>query len=120
MCNYKIELEIFEGKGGPRRAGGDTPDLVKEGICAWMYGRFEPGQRFRYPEDLGSICPWLRDSLAGMIRVLEAGGILPWQYKGTKYEKVIDPEGITTEFVRCPDPTGSGIVMKVTRNAVPG
>jgi hypothetical protein len=31
---------------------------------------------------------------------------------------VSDPNGITTEFVRCPDPTSSGIVVKITRRAV--
>ncbi len=37
---YKIEIEIFEGKGGQLQKDGDEmiyPDLVKEGICAWMY-----------------------------------------------------------------------------------
>jgi uncharacterized repeat protein (TIGR04076 family) len=117
---YVIELEIFEGNGGQLRTDGTHPDLVKEGICAWMYGSFEVGQRFRYPEDLGELCPWLVDSLTGMIRALEHGGKLPWRYKGTPYEKVIDPDGVTTEFVRCPDPTASGIVVKVTRTALPG
>ena len=36
-------------------------------------------------------------------------------YKGTAYEKQIDPDGVTTEFVRCPDPTDAGIVVKITR-----
>ena len=33
--------------------------------------------------------------------------------------EVIDPDGVTTEDVRCPDPTASGIVIKVTRTALP-
>jgi uncharacterized repeat protein (TIGR04076 family) len=119
MRNYSIELEIYEGKGGEFRTDGKHPDLVKEGICAWMYGDYEVGQKFRYPDDLGKICPWLIDSLTGMIRALENGGTLPWKYKDTPYEKVIDPDGVTTEFVRCPDPTASGIVMKITRTALP-
>jgi hypothetical protein len=53
-----------------------------------------------------------------MIRVLEHGGTLSWKYKETPYEKVIDADGVTTEFVRCPDPTASGIVIKVARTAV--
>jgi len=77
------------------------------------------GQKFRYPEDLGELCPWLADSMTGMIRALENGGTLSWKYKGTPYEKVVDPDGVTTEFVRCPDPTKSGIVIKVTRTALP-
>jgi len=30
------------------------------------------------------------------------------------YEKVIDPDGVTTEYVRCPDPT-SNLVAKSVR-----
>ena len=119
MRHYAIELEIYEGKGGELRTDGTHPDLVEEGICAWMYGSFEVGHRFRYPEDLGKLCPWLADSLTGMVRALQSGGTLPWKYKGTPYEKVIDPDGVTTEFVRCPDPTASGIVIKVIRTALP-
>jgi hypothetical protein len=59
------------------------------------------------------------DSLTGVIRALENGGTLPWKYIGTPYEKVIDPDGVTTEYVRCLDPTASGIVVKVTRNVLP-
>jgi hypothetical protein len=50
-----------------------------------------------------------------MIRVLQFGGTLPWTYEGTPYEKEIDPEDTTTEFVRCPDPTSSGVVLKIIR-----
>jgi hypothetical protein len=57
------------------------------------------------------------DSMNGAIRVLEYGGTLPWLYKGTPYEKVIDPNGITTEFIRCPDPSRV-IVAKITRRRV--
>jgi len=112
---YIIELEIWEGNGGQLRVDGTYPDFVKEGICPWMYGRLQVGQKFRYPEDLGELCPWLVDSFTGMIRVLENDGTLPWKYRGTPFEKVVDPDGITTEFVRCPDPTASGIVIKITR-----
>jgi len=34
------------------------------------------------------------------------------------YQKVIDPEGVTTEFIRCPDPTDAGVVAKITRTKV--
>jgi uncharacterized repeat protein (TIGR04076 family) len=119
MKNYRIELEIYEGNGGQFRTDGTYPDFAREGICAWMYGRLNVGQKFRYPEDLGEMCPWLLDSLTGMIRALENGGELRWKYRGTPYEKVIDLEGVTTEFVRCPDPTASGIVVKITRTALP-
>jgi hypothetical protein len=42
---------------------------------------------------------------------------LPWKYEGTPYEKVINPDGVTTEFVRCPDPT-SNLVAKIIRTRV--
>jgi len=29
------------------------------------------------------------------------------------------PDGVTTEFGRCPDPTASGIVIKITRTVLP-
>ena len=120
---YRIEIEIFEGQGGQLRKEGDRiipPDLVKEGICAWMHvgdgeQSYQVGQRFAYPKDLGKLCPWLVDSLHGVIHALRLGGTLGWRYEGTPYEKEIDPEGVTTEFIRCIDPTASGIVVKVIR-----
>jgi len=123
MREYEITLEIFEGKGATV-TGDDFPNLVEEGLCAWMVGdENEPekkvGDRFRVPEDLGKLCPWLVDSLTGFLRALENGGTLPWRYKDTSYEKEIDPNGVTTEFVRCPDPTACGIVVKITRTALP-
>jgi len=48
------------------------------------------------------------------LRVLQYGGTMPWLYEGTPYQKVIDPDGVTTEFIRCPDPT-SQLVAKITR-----
>lgn len=118
MKECDIALEIYEGKGGELRQNGEYPNFAKEGICPWMYGSYKVGQKFRYPEDLGELCPWLVDSLTGVIRALEHGGTLPWKYRGTPYEKLIDPDGVTTEYVRCIDPTASGIVMKLTRTAL--
>jgi uncharacterized repeat protein (TIGR04076 family) len=123
---YRIELEIFEGKGGQLQKNGDAiiyPDFTKEGICAWMYrgdGKksYEVGQKFRYPEDKDKICHWLLDSMSGVLEALSAGETLDWDYKDTPYEKVIDPEGVTTEHVRCIDPTASGIVVKVIRTRI--
>jgi hypothetical protein len=31
------------------------------------------------------------------------------------YEKMIDDDGITTEFIRCTDPTDASVVAKITR-----
>lgn len=127
MSDYKIEIEIHEGKGGPLQKEGDTviyPDFAHEGICAWMYRgdgqkSYRVGQQFAYPEDSDKLCPWLLDSLHSIVQVLRFGGTLPWRYKDTPYEKVIDPEGITTEYIRCIDPTASGIVIKVIRTRIP-
>ncbi len=94
---YKIEIEIFEAR----------PDT-------WCHKK---GDRFAYPADWGLLCPWLRASLNEFVRLLENGVTLPWKYEGTPYAKVIDPEGVTTEYVRCPDPT-SDLVAKITRTRV--
>ena len=126
MKHYKIEIEIYEGKGGALQSddqGIVYPDIVGEGICAWMYRgdgeqSYQVGQRFSYPEDIGKLCPWLLDSLHGILHTLRFGGTLPWRYKGTLYEKQFDEDGVTTEFIRCIDPTESGIVVEVIRTLV--
>jgi len=128
MDDYKIEIEIYEGKGGQLKKEGDSilvPDVVKEGICAWMYRgdgerSYKAGRRFAYPEEANKLCPWLLDSLRGILEALSAGKTLRWAYKDTPYEKVIDPTGVTTEYVRCIDPTASGIVVKVIRTRLEG
>jgi uncharacterized repeat protein (TIGR04076 family) len=94
---YRIEIEIFEA----------LPNT-------WCHKK---GDTFAYPADWGKICPWLRASLNEFVRLLENGVTLPWRYEGTAYEKVIDPDGVTTEYVRCPDPT-SALVAKITRTAL--
>lgn len=94
---YKIDIDIFEARA-------DT----------WCHKR---GDKFEYPKDAGKICPWLLASMHDFIRVLELGATLPWKYQGTPYEKVIDPNGITTEYVRCPDPTAN-FVARITRTRV--
>jgi uncharacterized repeat protein (TIGR04076 family) len=94
---YKIDIEIFEARE-------DT----------WCHKK---GDTFAYPADWGKLCPWLRASLNEFVRLLENGVTLPWRYEGTAYEKVIDPDGVTTEYVRCPDPT-SALVAKITRTRV--
>ena len=91
---YRIEIEIFEAR-----------------TDSWCHKK---GDKFTYPADWGKLCPWLRASLNEFVRLLESGVTLPWRYEGTPYEKVIDPEGVTTEYVRCPDPT-SALVAKITR-----
>ena len=91
---YKIDIEIYEARE-------DT----------WCHHK---GDKFKYPEDWGKLCPWLRASMIEFIRVLEWGATLPWKYENTPYEKVIDPNGITTEYVRCPDPTAN-LVAKIVR-----
>jgi uncharacterized repeat protein (TIGR04076 family) len=94
---YRIDIEIFEARE-------DT----------WCHKK---GDTFAYPADWGKLCPWLRASLNEFVRLLENGVNLPWRYQGTPYEKVVDPDGVTTEYVRCPDPT-SALVAKITRTRV--
>jgi uncharacterized repeat protein (TIGR04076 family) len=92
---YDFTIDIVEGKCQPHQAG----------------------QTFKYPDEKGKICPWLMDSMNGAIRVLEYGGTMPWLYEGTPYQKVIDPNGLTTEFIRCPDPSRV-VVAKISRRRV--
>jgi uncharacterized repeat protein (TIGR04076 family) len=94
---YKLEIEIYEAR----------PDT-------WCHKK---GDKFAYPQDIGKICPWLLASMHDFLRLLEEGVTLTWKYEGTPYEKVIDPDGVTTEYVRCPDPT-SALVAKITRTLV--
>jgi uncharacterized repeat protein (TIGR04076 family) len=96
---YQIDIEIVE---------------CKAGRCA----QHQLGDKFAYPADRGRMCAWLLDSMNGALRVLEYGGTMPWLYEGTPYKKVIDPDGVTTEFIRCPDPTAAGVVAKITRTKV--
>ena len=95
---YELEVEIFEADNPP---------------CG-----FKVGEKFKYPQDAGQMCHWLVNSMYPFLITLRQGGTLTWLYEGTKYEKVIDPDGITTEFIRCPDPNTYGIVAKITRTRV--
>lgn len=94
---FKLEIEIFEARE-------DT----------WCHKK---GDKFMYPEDMGKLCPWLRTSLHDFLRLMENDVTLTWKYEGTPYEKVINENGITTEYVRCPDPT-SDLVAKITRTEI--
>jgi len=96
-ARYKIDIEIFEAR----------PD-------SWCHKK---GDTFAYPADWGKLCPWLRASMNELVRMLEMGVVLSWKYENTPYEKVIDPNGVTTEFVRCPDPT-SNLVAKIIRTKI--
>jgi len=91
---YKIEVEIYETK--------------ENSTC------HQKGEKYDYPKDWGKVCPWLRAAMIEPIRLLEWGVTLPWKYAGTPYEKVIDPDGVTTEYIRCPDPTAD-LVAKIIR-----
>ena len=92
----EVELEIFESG------------------C----GRHKVGEKFLYPTDIGKMCTWLVESATHMIKVLRHGGELGWSYKDTPYEKIINKDGMTTEFVRCPDPTSAGVVLKIVATEV--
>ncbi len=94
---YKMEIEIFE--------------TIENSRC------HQKGEKFEYPADVGKICPWLLSSMNDFIVTLRNGGTLTWKYEGTPYEKVIDPDGVTTEYVCCPDPTAK-LIAKITRTAI--
>ena len=94
---YKIEIEIFEAEASCMRE-------IK-------------GNKYEYPKDWEDICPGLRGSMTRHIETLAAGKSFYWTYAGTPYEKIIHENGITTEFVRCPDPTVR-VVAKIIRTRV--
>lgn len=95
MPRYGVEIEVYE-------VGPETRCHKK-------------GEKFVWPKDMGNICHWLASALDPVCTSLAAGAIYPWKYAGTPYEKVIDPDGVTTEYIRCPDPSQAGIVVKITR-----
>jgi len=94
---YKLEVEIYENKENAR--------------CHTV------GQKFNYPQDMAKICPWFLAAMDDVLKLLRHGVTLPWKYEGTPYEKVIDPDGVTTEFIRCPDPT-KNLVAKIIRTKI--
>ncbi len=116
--NIPESYEELKNSWGYRKAPKYTMEIeVVEGEKSECH---KVGEKFQYPYERGKMCPWLLNSIEGLIRVLEFGGTLPWDYKGTPYEKEMDPEGVTTEFARCPDPTSVGIVVKITRTKIAG
>jgi uncharacterized repeat protein (TIGR04076 family) len=94
---FKIDIEIYEARED-----------------SWCHKK---GDTFAYPADMAKLCPWLLSSMHDFIRLLQNDVTLSWKYEGTPYEKVLNESGITTEFVRCPDPTGD-LVAKIIRTEV--
>ncbi len=94
---FKIGIEIYEARED-----------------SWCHKK---GDRFEYPADMAKLCPWLLSSMHDFIRLLQNDVTLTWKYEGTPYEKVINENGVTTEFVRCPDPTAD-LVAKITRTEI--
>ena len=94
---YRIEIEIYETS--------DNATCVQKGA------------KYEYPRDKGKICHWLLGSMNEFLLLLQYGVNLNWKFEGTPYEKVIDPDGVTTEFVRCPDPV-TKVVAKITRTRI--
>ena len=94
---FKLDIEIYEARQ-------DT----------WCHKK---GDKFDYPKDMATICPWLLSSMHDFIRLLQNDVTLTWKYEGTPYEKIINKDGITTEYVRCPDPTAN-LVAKITRTEI--
>ncbi len=98
---YKIDIEIYEST---------------RGYC--YFGGHVKGQKLEYPRDWDKICPYLKGSLSVFIEQLADGQTLSWTYAGTPYEKVINKDGITTEYVRCPDPSDKYVVAKIIRTQI--
>ena len=96
---YKVDIEIFEARED-----------------SWCHKK---GDKFEFPIDSGKICPWLLSSMHDFLRLLENGVTLDWKYEGTPYEKIINENGVTTEYVRCPDPTAE-LVAKIIRTEIEG
>jgi uncharacterized repeat protein (TIGR04076 family) len=95
LRRYDMEVEVYE--------------VGKKTRCHKL------GEKFKYPQDMGKICGFLASAMDPILTSLNSGAIYTWKYAGTPYEKVIDPEGVTTEYIRCPDPSEAGIVVKITR-----
>jgi uncharacterized repeat protein (TIGR04076 family) len=89
-------------------------DILLEIYEGEKCSRHKLGETFKWPQQVGKVCPWLLASADAMIKVLQYDGRLGWSYKGTPYEKIQNVDGVTTEYVRCPDPTDSGVIMKIT------
>ena len=94
---FKLDIEIYEARED-----------------SWCHKK---GDKFSYPDEMSKLCPWLLASMHDFLRLLENDVTLGWKYEGTPYEKVLNENGITTEYVRCPDPTGD-LVAKITRTEV--
>lgn len=94
---FKIDIEIYEARED-----------------SWCHKK---GDKYEYPADMDKLCPWLLASMHDFISLLQHDVTLGWKYEGTPYEKVLNENGITTEFVRCPDPTGD-LVAKIIRTEV--
>ena len=94
---FRMEIDIFEARED-----------------SWCHKK---GDKFLYPGDMGKLCPWLRTSLHDFLRLMENDVTLTWKYEGTPYEKIINENGVTTEYVRCPDPT-SKLVARITRTEI--
>lgn len=94
---FKIDIEIYEARED-----------------SWCHKK---GEKYEYPADMDKLCPWLLASMHDFIRLLQHDVTLGWKYEGTPYEKVLNENGLTTEFVRCPDPTGD-LVAKIIRTEV--
>jgi uncharacterized repeat protein (TIGR04076 family) len=97
---FTINIEIYE---------------VRQNNCFFH----TKGEIFEYPKDMANICPWLLSSMHDFIILLQNDVTLRWKYEGTPYEKIINKDGITTEYVRCPDPTAN-LVAKIIRTEIKG
>jgi hypothetical protein len=125
MGKVEFEITIHQGFGGKLEKGTDgsivyPENLNEESICAWMYRgdgtiSFKEGMKLKYPEEAGKMCPWLLNDINQIVQIMRFGGEMHWTYENTPYEKVFGENGKTTEYIRCIDPTKSGIVIEIAK-----
>ena len=125
MASVEFEITIHKGNGGELKKTEDGKLIIpacfdKDGICAWMYRgdgekSYKEGQKFRYPQDAGKLCQWLVNDIHQIYQIMRYGGKMLWTYENTEFEKVFNEKGKTTEYIRCIDPTNSGIVIEIAK-----
>ena len=88
MTQYEITLEITK--------------ILEEGKCPVGH---KVGDIFKYPEDLGKLCPAAYHSIYPYIRILEAGGGYPW------FDTPNSQQACCPDYLR-------PVVIKITRKEV--
>ena len=86
MTKYEITLEVTK--------------ILEEGVCPVGH---KVGDTFKYPEDLGKLCPAAYHSITPYIRIMESGGGFPFFDSANSHQAC------------CPDYLRP-VIVKITRN----